>query len=161
MEYLPAEQRRALVLTHVNGYSYDEVAQMECTAIGTVKSRVNRAILKLKEYLADERFKKGRVPKKVIVPLGRKKKLVEHVVIPPTYPVRQFTSEEKTALVVLSPSPMLVSVITNVAQPVREPVRRLARPQLTIHTGSVSFPITTHLVHGNTRIRSTVLRRCS
>ncbi len=40
---LPAEQREALLLVGAGGFSYEEVAIIAGCAIGTVKSRVNRA----------------------------------------------------------------------------------------------------------------------
>jgi RNA polymerase sigma-70 factor, ECF subfamily len=49
---LPAEQRTAFVLVTFEGLSYEEVAQIEKTRIGTVKSRINRAKAKLAEALA-------------------------------------------------------------------------------------------------------------
>ncbi len=55
---LPAEQRTAFVLVTFEGLSYEEVAQIEKTRIGTVKSRINRAKAKLAEVLA--KFKEDR-----------------------------------------------------------------------------------------------------
>lgn len=40
---LAAEQREALVLVGVEGFSYKEAAQMCNCAVGTIKSRVSRA----------------------------------------------------------------------------------------------------------------------
>lgn len=40
---LPAKKRRAFVLTQIEQLSYEEVAQIEGTRSGTIKSRVNRA----------------------------------------------------------------------------------------------------------------------
>lgn len=40
---LPAEQREALILTGGSGFSYEEAATICGCAIGTIKSRVNRA----------------------------------------------------------------------------------------------------------------------
>tara|TARA_R110000787_G_scaffold20591_7_gene61291 strand:+ start:827 stop:1366 length:540 start_codon:yes stop_codon:yes gene_type:complete len=40
---LPPEQREAIILTSAGGFSYEEVAQIAGCAVGTVKSRVNRA----------------------------------------------------------------------------------------------------------------------
>ncbi|MZP29530.1 sigma-70 family RNA polymerase sigma factor [Heliobacterium undosum] len=48
---LTEEHRAVLVLRDVHGYSYDEVARiLDCT-LGTVKSRINRARLVMKEKL--------------------------------------------------------------------------------------------------------------
>jgi RNA polymerase sigma-70 factor, ECF subfamily len=51
LHYLPAEQRRALVLVAVEGRGYAEVAELLGCAEGTVKSRVNRARLRLLEMM--------------------------------------------------------------------------------------------------------------
>lgn len=48
---LPEEQREALILVGAEGFSYDEAAQMCRCAVGTIKSRVNRARAKLAELL--------------------------------------------------------------------------------------------------------------
>jgi RNA polymerase sigma-70 factor (ECF subfamily) len=48
---LPFEQREALYLIGADGYSYNEAALMCGCAVGTVKSRVNRARVKLRELL--------------------------------------------------------------------------------------------------------------
>lgn len=46
-----AEQREALILIGVEGYSYEEAAEICDCAIGTVKSRVNRARVALSKKL--------------------------------------------------------------------------------------------------------------
>ena len=43
LERLPTEQREIIVLIGALGMSYEEAAQICCCAIGTVKSRLNRA----------------------------------------------------------------------------------------------------------------------
>jgi hypothetical protein len=48
---LPAEQREALILVGAAGHSYDEAAAICGCAVGTIKSRVNRARLRLVEML--------------------------------------------------------------------------------------------------------------
>ena len=50
---LPEEQREALVLTQLEKVSYEEAAGMLGVTEGTVKSRVSRAKVKLKEILSD------------------------------------------------------------------------------------------------------------
>src|SRR5579859_6357591 len=40
---LPAEQRLAVVLSDVQGFAYEEIAQITQTSLGTVKSRISRA----------------------------------------------------------------------------------------------------------------------
>jgi RNA polymerase sigma-70 factor (ECF subfamily) len=49
---LPTDQREALILVGAAGFSYEEVAKICGCAIGTVKSRVNRARNRLAEILA-------------------------------------------------------------------------------------------------------------
>jgi RNA polymerase sigma-70 factor (ECF subfamily) len=48
---LPADQREALVLVGAVGMSYEEAAGVAQCAVGTIKSRVNRARTKLSEML--------------------------------------------------------------------------------------------------------------
>ena len=48
---LPDDQRIALVLSDVQGMSYEEIADATNSNIGTVKSRLSRARAKLREYL--------------------------------------------------------------------------------------------------------------
>jgi len=46
-QQLSAEHREVLILAGASGFSYEEVAEMTGVAIGTVKSRVNRARARL------------------------------------------------------------------------------------------------------------------
>jgi RNA polymerase sigma-70 factor (ECF subfamily) len=48
---LPDEQREALILVGGSGFSYEEAASMTGVAVGTVKSRVARALAELREVL--------------------------------------------------------------------------------------------------------------
>jgi len=48
---LPRGQRRAFVLAEFEELSYEEIAQIEGTRIGTIKSRVNRAKKKLRSAI--------------------------------------------------------------------------------------------------------------
>lgn len=48
---LPDEQREALILVGASGFAYHEAAEMCGTAVGTIKSRVNRGRQKLIELL--------------------------------------------------------------------------------------------------------------
>ena len=50
---LPEDQRDALVLTQLEGISYETAARRLGVSEGTVKSRVNRARAKLKEWLSE------------------------------------------------------------------------------------------------------------
>jgi RNA polymerase sigma-70 factor (ECF subfamily) len=49
---LPTDQREALILVGASGFSYEEAAQICGSAVGTIKSRVNRARTRLAELLA-------------------------------------------------------------------------------------------------------------
>jgi RNA polymerase sigma-70 factor (ECF subfamily) len=52
---LPEDQRTAVVLCDVYGMDYQEVADATESALGTVKSRIHRGRLRLREMLADQR----------------------------------------------------------------------------------------------------------
>ncbi len=54
LKALPAEQREALILVGASGFSYEEAAKICGCAVGTIKSRVNRARGRLAEILAIE-----------------------------------------------------------------------------------------------------------
>src|SRR5256712_5179967 len=49
---LPPDQREALILVGASGFSYEEAAAICECAIGTIKSRVNRARTRLSELLS-------------------------------------------------------------------------------------------------------------
>jgi RNA polymerase sigma-70 factor, ECF subfamily len=49
---LPLNQREALLLVGAAGFSYEEAAAISESALGTIKSRVNRARARLSELLA-------------------------------------------------------------------------------------------------------------
>lgn len=49
---LPEEQREVLIMVGATGLSYEEAAQICGVAIGTIKSRVNRARVRLAELLS-------------------------------------------------------------------------------------------------------------
>ena len=48
---LPQEQRLAVVLYDVQGFSYEEIATIMNTSPGTVKSRLSRGRAQLRDYL--------------------------------------------------------------------------------------------------------------
>ncbi len=48
---LPPDQRITLVLSDIEGLSYDEIAEATQVSLGTVKSRLSRARSKLRDYL--------------------------------------------------------------------------------------------------------------
>lgn len=52
---LPTDQRTAVVLCDVYGMDYNEVASMTQSALGTVKSRIHRGRLRLRELLMEHR----------------------------------------------------------------------------------------------------------
>lgn len=54
LDTLPSDQREALVLVGASGFSYEEAADICGCAVGTIKSRVNRARRRLGEILAIE-----------------------------------------------------------------------------------------------------------
>lgn len=51
LKQLPPRQQRAFVLAEFENLPYEEIAQIECISIGTVKSRIHRAKQKLREAL--------------------------------------------------------------------------------------------------------------
>ena len=51
---LPADQRMTLMLSDVEGLSYDEIAVVMDTSLGTVKSRLSRARAKLRDFLLQQ-----------------------------------------------------------------------------------------------------------
>lgn len=53
LSFLPADQRTAVVLRDVHGLSYDEIAEVTKTRIGTVKSRIARARAGLLEIVGE------------------------------------------------------------------------------------------------------------
>jgi len=54
LNQLPADQREALLLVAASGFSYEEAADICQVAMGTIKSRVNRARNRLAEILKIE-----------------------------------------------------------------------------------------------------------
>ncbi|MBV1700793.1 MAG: sigma-70 family RNA polymerase sigma factor [Hyphomicrobiales bacterium] len=56
LDTLPVDQREALILIGASGMSYEEAAEVCGCAIGTIKSRVNRARVKLAEILGLDNF---------------------------------------------------------------------------------------------------------
>ena len=51
LDGLPIEQKTAFVLAEIEGLSYADIAQIEQTTLGTVKSRIHRAKLRLRTIL--------------------------------------------------------------------------------------------------------------
>src|SRR5271168_1789574 len=54
LDQLPTEQRESLILVGASGFSYEEAAQICGCAVGTIKSRVNRARVRLASILSVE-----------------------------------------------------------------------------------------------------------
>jgi RNA polymerase sigma-70 factor, ECF subfamily len=54
LAHIPVDQREALLLVGAEGLSYEEAAQVCGVAVGTIKSRVNRARSRLAQMLAVE-----------------------------------------------------------------------------------------------------------
>ncbi|MFQ5813878.1 MAG: RNA polymerase sigma factor [Anaerolineae bacterium] len=52
---LPPEQRATLVLSDVQGFSYQEIAEVTGVSLGTVKSRLSRARGKMRDFLLEQR----------------------------------------------------------------------------------------------------------
>jgi RNA polymerase sigma-70 factor (ECF subfamily) len=50
---LPADQRLVLTLCDVHGYAYEEIAEITGVPMGTVKSRISRARVRLRDYLLE------------------------------------------------------------------------------------------------------------
>ena len=50
---LPSKQRRAFILAEFENLSYEEIAQIEGTRLGTIKSRINRAKMRLRTALEE------------------------------------------------------------------------------------------------------------
>jgi len=53
LDCLPAQHREVVILYDVEGYSLGEIGEITDTAIGTLKSRLHRARVRLREHLAD------------------------------------------------------------------------------------------------------------
>lgn len=55
LQTLPLEQRIAVILCDVQGLSYDEIAQTTVATLGTVRSRIARGRVRLRDYLYQHR----------------------------------------------------------------------------------------------------------
>lgn len=54
VQRLPEEQKQILLLVGLEGFSYEETAQITGVPLGTVMSRLSRARRKLREMLSDD-----------------------------------------------------------------------------------------------------------
>lgn len=51
LSWVPAEQRAAVLLRDVEGFDYEEIARITNTELGTVKSRIHRGRLVVRDHL--------------------------------------------------------------------------------------------------------------
>ncbi len=54
LQRITAEQRRAILLFDVEGFDYGEIAAITGVSLGTVKSRIHRGRLALRELLSEQ-----------------------------------------------------------------------------------------------------------
>jgi RNA polymerase sigma-70 factor (ECF subfamily) len=54
LQGITSDQRTAIVLYDVEGYDYQEIADMTGVSLGTVKSRIHRGRLALRDLLVDD-----------------------------------------------------------------------------------------------------------
>ncbi|QOX62644.1 sigma-70 family RNA polymerase sigma factor [Anoxybacterium hadale] len=54
MDKLSQDQREIIILRDIQGFSYDEISEILKCSVGTVKSRINRSRLKLREILMEQ-----------------------------------------------------------------------------------------------------------
>jgi RNA polymerase sigma factor (sigma-70 family) len=59
---VPAEQRAAVLLRDIQGFDYEEIARITNTEIGTVKSRIHRGRLVVRNYLVQKGWRAGNPP---------------------------------------------------------------------------------------------------
>jgi RNA polymerase sigma-70 factor (ECF subfamily) len=54
MDKLSQDQREIIILRDIQGFSYDEISEILKCSVGTVKSRINRSRLKLREIMMEQ-----------------------------------------------------------------------------------------------------------
>ncbi|NJN92760.1 MAG: sigma-70 family RNA polymerase sigma factor, partial [Anaerolineales bacterium] len=54
INHLPEDQRVVLVLSDVQGFSYQEIAEIVDQPLGTVKSRLSRGRQRLRDFLLEQ-----------------------------------------------------------------------------------------------------------
>lgn len=62
LDALPADYQTALILSDIEGYTYEEIAEFSQTPIGTVRSRIHRARKMLAQRLDEYAQRHGYVP---------------------------------------------------------------------------------------------------
>lgn len=71
MEKLPDDYRETVILSDLQGLSYEEIAKVLDIPIGTVRSRLNRGRRHLQKALWDEAVRSGYVSGKEMTPMKR------------------------------------------------------------------------------------------
>ncbi len=54
LDQLPSDQKTTVILSDIQGLSYEEIAEVTGVALGTVKSRLSRGRLRLRDYLQQQ-----------------------------------------------------------------------------------------------------------
>ena len=54
LDEIPQDQREIIILRDIQGFSYEEISRILDCSMGTVKSRINRARLKLKNKILEQ-----------------------------------------------------------------------------------------------------------
>jgi RNA polymerase sigma factor (sigma-70 family) len=54
LDEIPEEQKEIIILRDIQGFSYEEISRILECSMGTVKSRINRARLKLKQKILEQ-----------------------------------------------------------------------------------------------------------
>lgn len=62
LERVPVEQRVAVLLRDVEGFDYDEIARITNAELGTVKSRIHRGRLAVRDHLVTKGWRAGNRP---------------------------------------------------------------------------------------------------
>jgi RNA polymerase sigma-70 factor (ECF subfamily) len=62
LDALPADYQTALILSDMEGYTYEEIAEFSCTPIGTIRSRIHRGRKMLAERLEKYAYTHGYGP---------------------------------------------------------------------------------------------------
>ncbi len=55
LAHLPDEQRLVVIMSDIQGLSYEEISQATSSSLGTVKSRLNRGRARLRDFLLQRR----------------------------------------------------------------------------------------------------------